>query len=363
MDKTPDTSSKLSSILIAIVAHAVILFLLGLVVMNIPAPTPPEIVTRAATVLDEQTVQKQEIQKIVQRKPVQSAQAQMEVMTVNGASKFAMPDLDTDLTTFDPIGMGDSFGASLSFDAGEDGGMVSFFGSRSVSKRVVFAVDYSASMRSQDKDVLMRKELSKSLNSLPGGIEYQVIFFAGPAWTHGDEVKARSGNNSFLVEADRGSDKWEWDRGFTPGSGRNGALYHPTWGMEPGKLPQPKYISSSRSNIRKSIKIVEETKLVYGTDWRWPLYMAMNMEPDTIFFMTDGAFGAPNKERMIDDLISYSKKKGRPKINTICMMVLSAEKELTELAEKTRGEFTLVLEDQTVVRGKDLEEFKKKGKK
>jgi len=371
MEKKSTVSSKLSSIIIAIIAHGVILFLLGLVVMNIPAPTPPEIVTRASAVLDEQDVQKQEVQKIVQRKPVQSAQAQMEVMTVNGASKFAMPDLDTDLTTFDPIGMGDSFGASLSFDAGEDGGMVSFFGARSVSKRVVFAVDYSASMRGE-KDALMRKELAKSINSLPGGVEYQCIFFHGPAWYHGQTVDTTSPDKKdpyfhYIVKAERGRDEWRWYNGYDEksrtkrGNKMNFYIFHPETGVDAlDKLPKGEYISSTRSNIRKTIKIVEETPLGGGTDWRWPLYMAINMEPDTIFFMTDGAFRA--KDGMLDDILDYNRKKGRAKINTICMMVPQAMGQLTYLADKSRGEVSLVLEDQSVLRGKELEDFLKSKK-
>ncbi len=363
MDKKTETPQKLSAAMIAVLAHVGILALMAFVVLNIPEQRTPEIIARAPVNLEERVFEKQEIKKVVQRKPVQAAAAQMEVLTVAGASSVAIPDLDTDLVSFDPIGMGDSFGASMTFDAGEDGGMVSFFGAKSVSKRVVFAVDYSASMSSQKKDALMRKELAKSLNSLPGGIEYQVIFFAGPAWIHGQNVKSNQGNNSFLVTPERGREEWAWIRGFDPKAKKTGALYHPAWGLEPEKLPKGEYIASTRSNIRKSVKIVQETKLVYGTDWRWPLYMAMNMEPDTIYFMTDGAFGAPNKAKLIDGLIRYSKSKGRPKINTICMMVPNAVEELTALAKGTRGEFSLVLQDQTVLRGKELEEYLKKNRK
>ena len=86
--------------------------------------------------------------------------------------------------------------------------------------------------------------------------------------------------------------------------------------------------------------------------------MAMNMEPDTIFFMTDGAFGTAkgvSKKEMIDDLLSYNRKKSKAKINTVCMMVLNARTELEQLADGTRGEFSLVEADGTVLRGRDLD--------
>ncbi|MEM1294810.1 MAG: hypothetical protein AAGH89_05550 [Verrucomicrobiota bacterium] len=354
MEKTGDKNQKMSSVVIAVVAHVVLALLFGLVAMNLPQEQPPQIVASAAQVLDQDTMQKQELQKQVQRKPVQSASNQMEVISVAGASSVAMPDIQTDLVSFDPIGMGDAFGASMSFDAGEDGGMVSFFGSKSTSKKVVFVVDYSASMKSQDKHVLMRKELAKSLNALPGGISYQCIFFSGPVWYAGQGVKRKS-NEDMTVKAERGNDEWRW-----MGKGATNWWMENNQDGDPDKLPKAEFISSTRSNIRKSIKHVEETDLVYGTDWRSPLYMAMNMEPDTIFFMTDGAYGG--KQNVLDDLIKHNNRKGRAKINTICLMVPQAMEKLTYLAEKSRGEVSLVLADQTVLRGKELEDYTKKGK-
>lgn len=372
MEKNNDKNQKMSAVMIAVVAHVVLALLFGLVAMNLPQEQPPQIVASAAQVLDQDTMQKQELQKQVQRKPVQSASSQMEVVSVAGASAVAMPDIQTDLISFDPIGMGDGFGASMSFDAGEDGGMVSFFGSKSTSKKVVFAVDYSLSMKSQDKDTLMRKELAKSVNALPGGIDYQLIFFHGPAWYHEQSYMKSNKEkwDNFVIEAERGNDKWVWYMGENedkrvPKGGKFNALFHPSWGLDPRELPKGKYMPSTRSNIRKSLKIIEETKLGAGTDWRWPLYMAINMEPDTIFFMTDGAFGISGKEKVVDDIIKYAKSKGRPKINTINMMVLNSATEdlMTKIAKETRGEFSLVLADQTVVRGKELEDYKKGKKK
>ncbi len=355
MEKSSDKNQKMSAVMLALVAHVVLGLLFGLVAMNLPQETPPQIVASSAQVLDQDTMQVQEVQKQVQRKPVQSASSQMEVISVAGASAVSMPDIQTDLISFDPIGMGDAFGASMSFDAGEDGGMVSFFGSKSTSKKVVFVVDYSASMRSQDKDKLMRKELAKSLNALPGGIEYQCIFFSGPVWYHGQEVAAKN-NSDMTVKAEKGRDEWRW-----VGKSATNWWLDGNEDGDPDKLPKGEYVSSTRSNIRKSIKHVEETKLVYGTDWRSPLYMAMNMRPDTIFFMTDGAYGGGQK--VLDDLIKHNNRSGRAKINTICLMVPQAMDKLTFIAEKSRGEVSLVLADQTVLRGKELEEYTKKGKK
>jgi len=369
-EPTKTGRQKLTALTVALLIHVGLIGLFGMIALALPQPKPPEIVATAQAPLDQDDMlQQQEIEKQVQRKPVQSAQNQMEVVTVQGASAVSMPDIETDLTSFEPIGIGDAFGASMTFDAGEDGGMVSFFGSKTMSKKVVFAVDYSGSM-SGVKDRLMRKELAKSINALPGGIQYQMIFFHGPAWVAGEEVIVRGSDldekdpftHYIVMTGERGREEFKWYMGYDEnsrvkkGSSNRTAMFYPETGSEePEKLPQAEYMTSTRSNIRKSLELIEETPLAYGTDWRWPLYMAMNMEPDTIYFMTDGAFGA--RKGLLESLVDYNRKKGRAKINTISMMVPRAAHQLEYLADETRGEFSLVLEDETVVRGEELEKL------
>ncbi|MEM0969226.1 MAG: hypothetical protein AAGJ31_07750, partial [Verrucomicrobiota bacterium] len=342
-----NANQKVTSIVIALLAHVLLIVLFWKIVMYVPQNRPPEIVASAQAPLDQDEFQQQqEIEKQVQRKPVQSAQNQMEVVTVQGSSAVSMPDIQTDLTSFDPIGLGDAFGASMTFDAGEDGGMVSFFGSKSMSKKLVFVVDYSASMNQDGKADLMRKELARSLNALPGGIEYQCIFFAGPAWYHGQKVNDKD-RNKVTISPDRGREEWKW-------AGNTATKWQYLGSDKMDELPKGEYLNSSRSNIRSSIKSVEDTKLVWGTDWRSPLFMAVNMEPDTIFFMTDGAGGSRD---MVKQILEYNRKKSRAKINTICMLVPGTLDLLKELAEETRGEVSMVTKDLEVLRGKELDKL------
>lgn len=363
-EKDSDAKAKISAITVAVLVHVLIAIVLGWAVVAMPRPKPPQITANAVANLDDPTLEQKEIKK-VKRAPVQTAAAQMQVTTVTAASSVSMPEINTSLTTFDPVGMGDNFGASMSFDMGEDGGMVSFFGAKSISKKVVFVVDYSASM-SGAKDKLMRKELSKSIEALPNGVQYQLIMFSGPAWYAGQETtKAKKGEDGKIVHVVKdGREEYVWYEGWDEDERHDGskksALYHYSEGMDAEKLPGAEYITATRAKIRRTVKEVEETPLSFGTDWRWPLMMAMNMEPDTIYFMTDGAFGTGKgfkKEDMIKEILRYNQKKGRAKINTICMMVLNARTELEALADGSRGEFTLVLEDGTVVRGKELDKM------
>ena len=79
------------------------------------------------------------------------------------------------------FGIGDGWGKGANFGSGQKGGNIGFFGSRSVAERVVFAVDVSGSL-SKMQFSMIKRELIKSLDRLAPSVEYQVIFFSGPAW-------------------------------------------------------------------------------------------------------------------------------------------------------------------------------------
>ena len=370
-EKESDIKAKISALTVALLVHVGVLALLGFVVISMPRPSPPQLVASAIESTENNDIEEKVVERI--QRNAQTATAQMNVVSTVAASPVTVPQFDTNSTTFEALGNTTDFGMSMAFDMSEDGAMVSFFGSKSISKKVIFVVDYSASMTGP-KDKLMRKELTKSLEALPNGVRYALIMFSGPAWFAGQEAgKAEKIGQWIGNEVRDGGKKWIWYQGWdekqrvTPGGDRKSALEHFSEGFD--KLPRGEYILASRTTIRKTVKQVEDTPLLYGTDWRSPLMMAMDMEPDTIYFMTDGSLPSPpkgvQKSEVMKELLAYNRKKSRAKINTICMMVLQAREELEMLADGSRGEFTLVLEDGTAVRGKDLEKVpvgKGKGK-
>ncbi len=343
-------ASKMTAAVVAMVVHALLIALLILVQVAQPRNAPPQVIgtympSDNKEEMDSVRMEKQEVQPTAQ-----SASNQMEIATVLAASSFAVPDFDSTNMTFDPLGMGDSFGPSMSF-AGEDGGsMVSFFGSKTSATKVVFVVDASASMKRTGKNgrtkfSLMQEELTRTVKSLPPGVEFQILFFSGPSWFIG-----------------------EWDKKKTPkdwSKHAGGGNYWEYMGGDPEKWPSVKYHKATPSTVRRIADMIQKTPMVTGTDWRDPLKMAMNMEPDVIYFMTDGAVGKhPEKKPVVDDVLDFNRIKGKAKINSICFMVLQAYENLKELADKTQGEFTLVTEDGQILRGRDVEDLaKKKGKK
>ncbi|MEM8955082.1 MAG: hypothetical protein AAGD22_13100 [Verrucomicrobiota bacterium] len=359
-----DTKEKASAIGIAVLAHALIFFILTLIVVAVPRANPPQIRAIAAPNSDvPPDPTKKEVQKMA--KPNPASASRVNVISVNNTSAVNVPVVVDPIDSLEPIGVGADFGMQMSFGA-DGAGNVSFFGSQSAAQKVVFVVDASASMSSKvqgsniDKFALMQQELTKSVKQLPPGIDYQVIFFAGPCWYAGDDVsrekETKDGNMGQLVKAGKEEHFWfegPYPKDRNPNGGT--ALYHYEEEDE-DKLPKAEWISSSKANIHKTTRHIEECPKIFGTDWRWPLRMAMNLEPDVIYFMTDGAFGLRGED-VIGDLVTYNRRKSRAKVNTICLMELKAYEELQELADKTKGEFTLVLFDGTTLHGKEIDKW------
>ncbi len=344
-----DTKEKVSAMAVAVLVHVLVFFVLGLIVIAVPRALPPQIVALASPsdeVVPE--LEKKEVQKVT--KPNPSTMSKVNVLTVANSSAVAVPVMLDPVDTLEPIGMSDDFGMAMNFGA-QGAGNVSFFGSKAVANKVVIVVDSSASMNSKgktglSKHELMKEELKKTIKGLSSGVQFQILFFSGPCWFVGEEVPS---------SRDKNDDWHEWE-------GKN--FWHFKDG-DPEELPVGKYRNATPGTVRKTMREIDETPATYGTDWRAPLQMAMMMEPDVIYFMTDGAVGKhPAKPPVVEDVIKFNRRKSGAKINSICLMVPQATEMLRQLAEDSRGEFTLVLEDGTPLRGKELEDYEKEfGKK
>lgn len=357
-EREPDDREKIRALITAVVVHVVMLVGFAFVVVATHPVTSPQITAVSVHSVDEDSLSKERAKK-AKTEILETSDSRVEV-NLDSLSLISAPEFNAQIDPVGQVGAG-NFGSSMSFSKKSGGGgEVSFFGSKTKARRVVFVVDFSASMIG-DKEQLMRQELSKSVKALPNTVEFALIFFSGPSWYAGQTVGKAEKLGEFIgntVSDGRNQYVWYegWDeKGRHTGVSGKTALYHYADG--PDRLPPGKYMVASGKNIRDMLQIIEETPLVFGTDWRWPLRMAMNMEPDVIYFMTDGAFGVGRgvtKQEMVSNLLAYNREHGNAKINTICMKVLTARIELEQLAQGSGGEFTLIKGDGTVVRGTDL---------
>jgi len=341
-EREPDKKEKLSALYVAIGVHVLLVIYLAYFVVADTPPAPPQFQT-SVPVSDNTEVVRDNRKRTPDDPSSSSVANQMEAVTSFETSDFALPSMDDKQLRIGPVGMNDGFGPSMSFGS-KDGGVVSFFGSRAKARKIVFVVDVSASMKKAGSSGkrrfdLMKEELRKSVQALPAGVFYQIIFFNGPAWFAGQS-------------ADKGNWHEKNARNFWSYKNDNDA-----------ELPKAAMMAVKPNKIRQSLEYIDAVQMDYGTDWRSPLKMAMNLEPDLIFFMTDGeVFENPDKKPLVQDLLEYNVRKSNAKINCISLMEIGAYEMMNELAEKTKGEISLVLEDSKILKGFPLNAYVKKNK-
>ena len=188
-----------------------------------------------------------------------------------------------------------------------------FMGVKSQANKILFIIDYSASMKGRDK--VMRYELCKAIDKLPAVGSVSVLFFSGPTWIAGQDANVLHKN-------------WEG----TNGSG---------WKPKEGHIPErPKWLPVTPSNKKMLHEAVLSTPLTFGTVWdnsfEWAFYM--NPKPDVIYFMTDG-----NANKSLQGMDIIKSKKGKTKIYTIGYGAPSGAKQpLEEIAAMTGGKSKFV---------------------
>jgi hypothetical protein len=182
-----------------------------------------------------------------------------------------------------------------------------------------------------DRDELMRKELTKSVNGLSSKVQFQMIFFSGPAWVAGSELPG-----------------FNYAKGVATVKGKGGHSYHWTgkglfdWTPK-GKRQKVEWLQASFGEVQDAREIIKETALSGGTDWENPLLMAFDMQPppNLIFFMTDGIVEGRDMMKLTNELAAIAVKKSIV-VNTIALMEPKANKPMANLANKTGGQFTII---------------------
>ena len=176
----------------------------------------------------------------------------------------------------------------------------------------------------------MRREAVRTIQALPDGIEFAMIFFAGPAWDAFEDIQDIAGN---WVQTDKGPHTYrpkKWDR-----------------------LATIRYSTTSPEDRRRAVRAIQKTPLVYGTVYDVPIYMALKMDPmpDTIFFMTDGSCIEDRGIESISKMVAQLKETGKkvPPIHTVGFG-LKGDKQLTAIAKLTKGTATFLTPGQYIQR-------------
>lgn len=333
--------ATISSLLISILAIILVFLLLAFVLIPSLNLSQPDVVAYQASSVEKDEIVETVVNTAIQRKPSAPSSSSNRVIAANTSAAVAIPipDFKAEVPSV-TFGDGDDFGAGWgSGGDGSGGGGTTFFGVTSQADRVAFVIDYSGSMRQDNRADIMKKELQKAVDDLSGGTQFQMIFFAGPVWVAGSRIMGSS-NTRERNTIKSGKDTFEWVSAggahrFEPRGKRQKA----TW------IDLPALGHQKKELIRDTKKIIRETPLVYGTRWKYALEMALEMEPapQVIYFMTDGATG---KEAMkvARSVGEQAKAKGIT-VNTVAMMEPRANEAMLEMAKLSGGTFTIVEEN------------------
>lgn len=342
---SPEVQAKLAaqkrnSTITAMIIALLVVFLLGLILFIIALTSvikvTPEIISYSSSSQDEEKIEKPEMTNQVERKPSAPSSSMAKVIAANTASPTAVPVPDVEVTepslTFgNGDDFGDGWGSGSGNGSGAGGSGASFFKQKVTAERICFVIDYSASMRG-DRINLLKKELARSVGALPDGMEYQLIFFAGPAWVAGSDVQLQ-GKGSATVEYEGKTYKWTC-------TGKNANK----WDTK-GSTMRVQWRKADKERLEESLSAIKSTSLVWGTAWEKPLEMAIDMKPrpDVVFFMTDGASGSDSED--IAKRIGRRAKSRGITINSIALMDPTARDAMGALSERTGGQFSMVKKD------------------
>ena len=164
---------------------------------------------------------------------------------------------------------------------------VSFFGTKSKGTRFVFVIDKSGSMGDKKKFIRAKRELIKTLRSLPKNSRFMIYFF------------------------DEGSEQ----------------------------MPVNNMMAAVPRNISWAEDWVNSVGMGGGTDPRKALKSGFSLKPDTVWLLTDGVF---NNESGVLAQIRSANPKSIARINTLAIMDRGGEKVLKQIAKENDGTYRFV---------------------
>jgi hypothetical protein len=291
----------------------VILVLLTASVVLVHTTEPPEDFVAAGDLLSDSSdsaprLQDPLVEPQVQVSPVDPVAAPIQVVSTTTASTFT-----TAITPSSPgavvANLGSKIGEGMKGGAGLGGGVpggtrMSFFGTKAQAASVVFAVDVSGSMISGPKSVktyeVLEKEIIRAIRELDAQTRFSVVVFSKDAMSY-DRGLVRATNE----EKQR---VFNWLRKVSPEQGRDAKATE------------------------------EERQFHHGTRADRGLAEAFSMNPDVIFFVSDGEPTGKTSSQILEQVLATQRERAQPAvINVVAYLADSGQKFMRELAQHNRG--------------------------
>lgn len=297
-----------------------------------------------------------EVQKQAQKKAMMTPTQSVKRVAVEGASSLVLPDPSDNfgqlasLSSLSSGGGGMGGGSGFGRGGGHGNGVgpgsgdgmgtggfgagTVFFGMEMKAKRIAYVIDYSLSMKGK-REQLMRAELEKSVRKLTPMMQFQLIFFCGPAWIAGGQVDMEMSQANEDASVRRATVRYRGQEYKWESKGKG--IWEPN-----GKKAKAQWLQAESAALDTAATYIKETPLEYGTHWVGPLEMALDMEPppEVIVFMTDGASPGTTEDD-IKKLAARARSK-KTIINTMSLMEPEADDGMKKLAKWAKGTFTVI---------------------
>ena len=312
----------------AFLGFGVVLAILAIIALIPIREDRPQIISyQAATPEEDPPMKMKELTNNAQPKPPGASSSMAKVIAAQAASPVAVP-VPVTANPDGLYGMEEDFGPGFGTGEGDGdgGGGATFFGSHRRGRNVAFLVDFSGSMESDaeaggSRIQALKKELEKSIKSLPGGMNVSVIFFSTTAWT----IDTKGPN------------------------------YHEKGWMGNGKVPAVPWYPTSQRFKGVVIDTIHKMPAKGGTNWYPPLKMAFSMEPrpNIVYLLSDGE---PTDAEFVLGEMSDINPDGVP-IDTIAFELPGTPAgKLLMIAEETGGKFSMIYKGKRLV-GSTAEEY------
>lgn len=184
-EKNSDTPQKVSALFTAILVHAGVILLLGLVIISIPPPNPPQLVASVAPMTEDVEIDDVQIQKIA--RAASSAAPSQPTLAISsmGISNVAIPEFDQNQSLDVTVGEANyDIGIGMSFSADDSESVVNFFGIRSKGKRIAFIIDAEKYMLTDNKGGIpaynkVKDEIGRMLAGLNRDTAFNLLIYEG----------------------------------------------------------------------------------------------------------------------------------------------------------------------------------------
>lgn len=181
------SADRISSFSMALLVHLVIFVLIGLVVINVPVPKPPQLVVSVPHERESELTVTRITRPTPEVKPSAAAAQPVDVLSSISPSAFTVPELDdSDNFEMSSLVMGlQDFGQGMSFSTNSDAESdVNFFGISGSGRKIVFIIDATPYMLVDEKGGMtaynnVKEEVSIMLANLKRGTQFNILLYEG----------------------------------------------------------------------------------------------------------------------------------------------------------------------------------------